>query len=104
MDEEYLYVELLGHKGLYDCAEEIAVPKGLYVYYLGDPHGYDFPTTISETLCPDHGGTVLLREFLNLSEVRDITFYFLEDNRGNPLPLTVGISGWSRACWPIYGF
>lgn len=89
MSESYLYVDLLGHPGLYDCSKDISMPEGLYGYYLGDPEGYDFPTIISETPCADHWGTVLLREPINLNEVRDISFYFYEDTHGNPLPLTM---------------
>ncbi len=89
MNEEYLYVELLGRAGLYACSEAIPVPEGLYCYYLGDPNGCDFPGTISKTPCAAHWGTVLLREPLNLNEVRDITFGFYEDVHGNPLALTV---------------
>lgn len=89
MDEEYLYVDLLGHPGLYICSSDVPLPERLYRYYLGDPYGYDFPDTISETPCAEHWGTVLLREPLNLNEVKDIFFCFYEDIRGNPLPLTV---------------
>lgn len=87
MPDEFLYADLLGRPALYSCLRDVNVPDGLYRYYLGDSYGVDFPDRISETVCDDHWGTVLLREPLDLASIdmTEICFGFYEDDRGNPI-------------------
>ena len=87
MDEEYLYIEILDKPGLYHHEPVDPVPEGLYCYHLNDPHGYDYPEAISQTVDSDYWGTILLREPLNFSflEVEGLMFGFYEDSGGNPV-------------------
>ena len=91
MNEDFSYVTLLGRDALYSGSPDIPVPDGLYRYYLGDPHGYDYPDEISETVCNAHWGTVLLREPIDLAAINtdELLIAYYEDGGGNPIPFTV---------------